>query len=691
MTSLIECALAYAELGYFVFPCVPGKAIPLTEHGFKDASNNPEQIRLWWDKNPDANIGLATAGLLVIDIDGEKNPWPVDQDQILSLSGSPICLTPGGGSHHFFRQPDGINLRCTQSVLADRVDTRADGGYVVTAPSIKDGKSYRWLDGMELDVPPSELPVAPAWLIELLTKKEDKQQSGDALPLEIKPGNRNGILFSRGCALRRIGLTESEIYASLMAVNRERCRPPIDDSEIRQIARSAAKHEPDQISVAVAEDHYQQTVEPETQEAGPVDPGATPDRLLKVPGLISDVVDYTLKTAPYPEPTLAFCGALALLSYLTGQIYRDEFDNRTNLYLLSLANSGTGKEHPRKINAKILDAVGQSGSVGGSFASGEGIEDGLHANKKMLFQVDEFDGLLLKITGGKDPRFEAIVSTLLSIYSASNSVYTMRTKAAAKGVMPDRSISNPHLVIMGTAVPKFFYASLSERLAQNGLFSRLLIFQAGSRGRGHTPELCDLPEIVTDMARMILEPSGDSWGGGNLTKYQQRTITVKAVDEARECLLNTREKMDDAYSQAEAEGDTAAMAMWARAFEKACKLSLIYSLSDDPINPRIRIEATEWAVEMATHQTLQMLYMLNKHFVRSNYDARLKALVALLERWKASHGDQWCPFWRISRTLPWSVRDHDEVRAILQEQRLIEFKTGGNIGRPGKLYRLRKQ
>ena len=71
----LQAAIRCAELGYPVFPCAPGGKSPLTERGFHDATVDPEQIEKWWSQHPSANIGIPTAGLVVIDIDGEANPW----------------------------------------------------------------------------------------------------------------------------------------------------------------------------------------------------------------------------------------------------------------------------------------------------------------------------------------------------------------------------------------------------------------------------------------------------------------------------------------------------------------------------------------------------------------------------------------------------------------------------------------
>src|SRR5262245_70188 len=107
------------------------------------------------------------------------------------------------------------------------------------------------------------------------------------------------------------------------------------------------------------------------------DPGPIPERLLRVPGFIEEVMAYTLETAPYLERALAFAGALALQALLAGRKVRDAADNRTNLYVLALANPGAGKDYPRKVNQKVLLEAGLTGGLADTFASGEGIEDRL--------------------------------------------------------------------------------------------------------------------------------------------------------------------------------------------------------------------------------------------------------------------------------------------------------------------------
>ena len=100
--------------------------------------------------------------------------------------------------------------------------------------------------------------------------------------------------------MRRIGMSQAEIVAALLRANANRCAPPLPEPEIERIAKSIARYEPDQIAVAVAENHWQQMHREPSEEPSIIsDPGPIPERLLYVPGFVGQVMEYTLSTARY--------------------------------------------------------------------------------------------------------------------------------------------------------------------------------------------------------------------------------------------------------------------------------------------------------------------------------------------------------------------------------------------------------
>ena len=259
--TMLRAALWYAELGYPVLPCAAGRKTPLTEHGLLDATSDTEQVTAWWRAHPDANIALRTDGLLVVDVDEADNDWLCDQPHKLAqLDLAPQSRTPRGGRHYYFRQPATRAWRNTAGRIAPRVDTRADGGYVLVAPSVVSGQPYQWRDERELIVAPAQLPEPPAWLIALLDQAADTNADTDtALAGNTIPrGQRNATLARLAGAMRRVGMTPAEIVAALEQINSDRCQTPLPAREVQRIAHSIGRYQPDAISVALAENHWAQ-------------------------------------------------------------------------------------------------------------------------------------------------------------------------------------------------------------------------------------------------------------------------------------------------------------------------------------------------------------------------------------------------------------------------------------------------
>lgn len=259
LSDRLEAALLYAEFGFEIFPCAPGRKTPLTAHGHLEATTDLTKIERWWEFHPEANIGIATAGLLVLDVDDTR--WLAgDPEKQASLAIAPLSLTANGGQQYFFRQPLGKSWRNTTGKLAPHVDTRADGGYVVVPPSVLSGeRHYRWARGMELEVPPELLPEPPAWLVSLLDDEGPAVAPAvNGKANGIPSGQRNATLARLAGTMRRAGMSQAEITAAISQANDDRCQPPVSGHEVNRIASSVARYEPDQVTVAVVEDHWQQ-------------------------------------------------------------------------------------------------------------------------------------------------------------------------------------------------------------------------------------------------------------------------------------------------------------------------------------------------------------------------------------------------------------------------------------------------
>jgi hypothetical protein len=151
-----------------VFPCKRDKT-PLVKGGFKAAVRGFDAARALFDI-PDARlIGVPTgavSGLVVVDVDkrGDKDGFLWYEKNESRIPKTRTHKTTRG-IHLLFQMPDGIDVRNSASEIAEGVDVRGNGGYVIFPPS----PGYEVLR----DVPVAELP---AWLLaECLQKKREQK------------------------------------------------------------------------------------------------------------------------------------------------------------------------------------------------------------------------------------------------------------------------------------------------------------------------------------------------------------------------------------------------------------------------------------------------------------------------------------------------------------------------------------
>ena len=412
-------------------------------------------------------------------------------------------------------------------------------------------------------------------------------------------------------------------------------------------------------------------------------PGPVPDKLLSIPGFIDDVVKLSMQSAPYPNRVLSFTGALALLAFLVGRKVQDKRDNRSNIYLIALADSGTGKDHPRKVNFNIAFRAGVAGAIGDAFASGEGLEDALFMHPSMLFQADEFDCIFNTMKYSKDNRAESINEKLLKFYGASNTIYPLRKKASAKkkdGTVHEIAhIVNPNLVLLGTAIPQYFYESLSRRVLENGLVARCIIVEAGKRGEAGNPQPITPSDSLIRAATYLANLDVN----GNLTNEYPKPLIITETPEATAALREVQLECDRRYNFYEAQNEGAAKALWARAHEKVCKLAMLHGISSNVYNPLITDKSVKWAWKFIDHLTRRMLYMADRYVYENIFDEKCQRAIRKLQE----HGGR-LSHSKLLRLLHESADSMKKIAETLQEKGTIQVEYDSSVRPAAKIYRL---
>ena len=177
---MLEAALEYARRGWPAFPiygivggvCMcaeaancssPGKH-PLTATGLTEATIDAAVIRRWWDRWPNANIGLRTGVVFdVLDIDGLDGLDALDDTQPDAPSLLGPMVRTGRGLHIYVA----VTGRGNRTKMLAQVDWRGSGGYVIAPPSMHySGVRYEWTD----HGPGTELIEAPQWLLDVIDR-----------------------------------------------------------------------------------------------------------------------------------------------------------------------------------------------------------------------------------------------------------------------------------------------------------------------------------------------------------------------------------------------------------------------------------------------------------------------------------------------------------------------------------------
>lgn len=192
----LAVALTWVRRGIPVVPCSRTDKGPMVAGFGKDATAeqlapfyDSEQVEAWWrGRFKRAHVGLLTRALVVVDLDMRK-PGTEIRGQFADVQGGTdvlevlmreagadwpdtyTVLTPSGGMHLYFVQPDGEPIGCATGDgpaaphLGPLIDVRGVGGLVIGAGSYSaaQGRPYTRISPPELRPQP-----LPAWLLERL-------------------------------------------------------------------------------------------------------------------------------------------------------------------------------------------------------------------------------------------------------------------------------------------------------------------------------------------------------------------------------------------------------------------------------------------------------------------------------------------------------------------------------------------
>lgn len=470
-------------------------------------------------------------------------------------------------------------------------------------------------------------------------------------------------------------LTQDEAFSLLWHEYNPRCSPEWTEKELRHKVKEADK-QPGARGDMLLGDVFGRTMD----QLGGVDLSGLgiieevkkkPDRrpqldesLLQPPGLLGDMVQFVRETARYdlPEVTLATC--LAFSGMILGRRVRATDDTRPNLYCLSIAESGTGKNHPRQTIKRIMHAAGIDIPREGA-ASATSVARMMARNPSAVIQIDEAGLAFRAMKNPRSPQAE-LAGLLSELFTSSNGFFSYRAYADSANETP---VDQPHLSINAiTTEQQLYTGGFTHEDIEQGLFGRFLLF----RPRNMDPDerfdldVPPIPESLVDRIKSWWEfMPWDRVAGANMLPDHPEPLIVPFSDAAR-CRYR---QYATAITEKMKTEDTFRKALWRRSKEKTSRLALVHAAMKSGYRDGIVIDkdSMDWAIAISNYSTRGMVYDMDHAMVESAYQANVqyflgKIPAAGIERWQLTR--------KLRKFKP---KERDEIFSDLLNTGVIEL------------------
>ena len=614
--------------------------------------------------------GAISGNVEVIDFDSgavDFDDWcqrvaELDADAAQTLFSCVLETTQSGGKHLAYRcetSVDGnlkLTTRTVDGAAKTTIETRGEGGIVIVAPTagynvvrgdwaelpvVSSATRKTFLDAARsLSDAPKEPPktpnVAPRAIADNGDSVADWMRTQGIIP-RLLTANGWRYVETRGSNeyWRRPGkddgisgtLNLEKLCFYVFTSNAAPLEPNRAYSALQLAAtfnfngdeKAAARHYLDERDVTTAVSLLPDIiVEPTKRKVPkPKDRPAFPERLLNVGGLLGDLMSYTESQEYKPQPTLRFAGALALLSYLTARKISAYGKTRTNLHVVGLADSGSGKDAARSVNARILAACGAP-AYPERYKSASAFWKTIQLHGAVFSQIDEF-GLFLQAVNNDTTHLKALTEAMLRAFSLSCYDKVVVDVGATNLKDESEPMAYPAFTFYGTSTFTDFVESMTEKQLTNGFSARCTFFAGDA----------DPPCNYREYEGYIAPPPPES-----LVKRCREWLNFRAtfaieipdafevpIDaDANRALREIQEKAEKAQVGA----SEAERTFFARFAEKAKKYALLFAASKygpDEKTLRIDLESANNAAALCGYEASFFRHLLENEIATSKAEA----------------------------------------------------------------------
>ena len=350
-----------------------------------------------------------------------------------------------------------------------------------------------------------------------------------------------------------------------------------------------------------------------------------------VDGLLADLRDEIVATTPrFINRNLALGASISILSTLCGRQIASPTNCSLNLYLLAIAPTGAGKEHPLQSVGRFLRAAGFGYLTCGTFASASALELLLLEKPCLTAIIDEVgNSLFARMSNKRASTHEASLGGLLrTLWSKNFGTYETVATVIRNG---KQEIPAPHLSIFGAGTAPEFYGSLGAHDVTNGMFNRLTILKASPRERKTSTSenvYREPPQELLNRLRAIVpdEP----------VFMKQHVVSPRVIPWASPDVAAAFEAFEDEVF-AKLDMDAELQPYVSRVAEQGARLMTIRAVSRDGRSARVTMEDLKWGLSFAASSAEFAICDIRENVSASGFEAKAKLVKKCLDGlWRIS-------------------------------------------------------
>lgn len=603
--------------------------------------------------NDNVNLGIKTgrdSNCWVLDIDGPEGE--VDLAAMEEKHGkiaATLTAKTSRGRHLYFKHPKfDVPNRVR---LSNKIDIRGDGGLVVSPPSKHySGVKYEWLNPLE------EIIDAPQWLLDLIMKPKH-----EVAPIEAS----NNISKFQGISGydKRSNEEIAEMLSYLdpdmgymewigigMALHDEGYPLSLWDDW----SGKGAKYKQGECSrkwksfrggggiglgtlVQKAQEGGYLRSHMVIEKPGFSDALETPEKpeinTEKKPavktnrkpfydmfdGVIGDTINEILNIAEKPLPELAAFNTIAALGAIFGRRYAGPQNARTNIYMVGIAPTGSGKEHSRQFIKTLMFKAGLDMFIGPDrFISGAGLMTSLSKRPSQIGHPDEFGMMLKEMSNKMQPHMGSCGRIITELFSSSRGIFK-GGQYAAKDEDPI-DINYPNLCLFCTTTMGKYSEAMTTDVIGSGELNRFLVIAPKN------PH----PERIFQ-GNAFPEPSAElikKWEqfrptlGMNDNEDRTKTRIVKNPETERINAIKL-------FMDKKVEAGSLTAPLWARYAEYVVKIAMIQAIARDIFEPEINRTDID-AAEALVSASLEFMEDMAESHVFDSEEAKIKQRIFAL-------------------------------------------------------------